>query len=73
MQTYRIIPAVTNAGVPTWRLYRDAVVATPFGVASGTSLLAQNEDKRVLEGAVEHLTKARIGQLESLPSGGLRG
>ena len=56
MQTYRIIPAITKSGEPTWRLYRDVFAPTPFGLVGGTALLAENEDKGALDRAVEHLT-----------------
>jgi hypothetical protein len=56
MTEYRIIAAVTETGEPMWALYRDWALP-PF--ASGSTLIAKNVDRAVLEKAIEHLTQGK--------------
>lgn len=53
--SYRIIPTISDTGLPLWCLYQD--YASPFP-GGGTRLLAMNADRAVLEHAVEHLRTA---------------
>jgi hypothetical protein len=52
MFSYRVVPSVSEVGAPNWTLYRD--YAHPFG--TGSFKLAVNDDRSVLEKAIEHLT-----------------
>lgn len=54
MIQYKIVPAVTAAGEPTYRLLAETV--NMFG--AGPVRLAENADRAVLERAIDHLKGA---------------
>lgn len=54
---YEILPSVTHDGTPTFRLYRDVAIPTPFGLFGGRYFVAENPDRAVLERAIEHLQR----------------
>ena len=65
MIKYEIKPGVKADGIPTYRLYRDVCLVTPFGSVGGYTLIAENEDKSILERAIDHLNQPQSDEQSS--------